>query len=69
MAKSHSKQKIFSNGKGKEGMGKDVWLRESAFSSIKRMFGEQGVSSTGFQNTVKEMRMRVPLYNVFRGMI
>jgi transposase len=43
------------------------WMAETAFSSIKRMFGER-VSSTRFQNMVKEMMMKVSLYNVFRRM-
>ena len=36
---------------------------ETAFSFIKRMFGEH-VSSTRFQNMVKEMMMKVSLYSV-----
>jgi len=40
------------------------WMAETAFSSIKRMFGEH-VSSTRFQNMVKEMMMKVSLYNLF----
>ena len=43
------------------------WMAETAFSSIKRMFGEH-VSSTRFQNMVKEMMLRVSLYNMFRRM-
>jgi transposase len=43
------------------------WMAETAFSSIKRMFGEH-VSSTRFQNMIKEMMMKVSLYNVFRRM-
>ena len=39
--------------------------KETAFSSIKRMFGEY-VSATRFQNMVKEMTMKVSLYNLFR---
>ena len=41
------------------------WMAESAFSSIKRTFGEH-VSSTRFQNMVKEMMMKVSLYNLFK---
>jgi hypothetical protein len=41
------------------------WMAESAFSSIKRTFGEH-VSSTRFQNMVKEMVLKVSLYNMFR---
>jgi hypothetical protein len=40
------------------------WMAETAFSSIKRMFGEH-VSSTRFQNMVKEMMLKVSLYNLF----
>ena len=36
------------------------WMAESAFSSIKRMFGEY-TSSTRFQNMVKEMLIKVSL--------
>ena len=39
--------------------------KETVFSSIKRMFGEY-VSATRFQNMVKEMTMKVSLYNLFR---
>ncbi|HEY6534581.1 MAG TPA: IS5/IS1182 family transposase, partial [Candidatus Nitrosocosmicus sp.] len=41
------------------------WMAETAFSSIKRMFGEY-ISATKFQNMVKEMTMKVSLYNLFR---
>ncbi len=41
------------------------WTVETAFSSIKRMFGEH-TSSIRFQNMVKEMTMKVSLYNLFR---
>ena len=41
------------------------WMAETAFSSIKRMFGEY-TSATGFQNMVKEMMIKVSLYNLFR---
>jgi hypothetical protein len=43
------------------------WIAETAFSSIKRMFGEY-TSSTRFQNMVKEMMIKVSLYNLFRRM-
>ena len=38
---------------------------ETAFSSIKRMFGEY-VSATRFQNMVKEMTMIDVVANLFR---
>ena len=41
------------------------WIAETIFSSIKRMFGEY-VSATRFQNMVKEMILKVSLYNLFR---
>jgi len=41
------------------------WMAETAFSSIKRMFGEY-TSAIRFQNMVKEMTMKVSLYNLFR---
>lgn len=42
------------------------WIAETAFSTIKRMFGEY-VSATRFQNMVNEMMIKVSLYNLFRG--
>jgi hypothetical protein len=41
------------------------WMAETVFSSIKRMFGEF-VSTTKLQNMIKEMMMKVSLYNLFR---
>lgn len=41
------------------------WMAETAFSSIKRMFGEY-IMATSFQNMVKEMILKVSLYNIFR---
>jgi hypothetical protein len=43
----------------------DGLMAETAFSSIKRMFGEY-TSATRFQNMVKEMMIKVSLYNLFR---
>ena len=40
-------------------------MAETAFSTIKRMFGEY-VSATRFDNMVKEMMIKVSLYNLFR---
>lgn len=42
------------------------WMSETAFSSIKRIFGEY-VSATRFQNMVNEMMLKVSLYNLFRN--
>jgi hypothetical protein len=52
--------------KKKRGYGKR-WMAETAFSSIRRTYGEY-VSATRFQNMVKEMIMKVYLYNLFRRM-
>lgn len=41
------------------------WIAETSFSTIKRTFGEY-VSATRFQNMVKEMMVKVSLYNFFR---
>src|SRR3954451_52174 len=41
------------------------WMGETAFSSIKRMFGEH-IMATRFHNMVKEMILKVPLYNLFK---
>ena len=41
------------------------WIAETAFSTIKRTFGEY-VSATKFDNMVKEMMIKVSLYNLFR---
>lgn len=41
------------------------WIAETVFSTIKRTFGEY-VSATRFQNMVKEMMIKVSLYNLFR---
>ncbi len=44
------------------------WIAETVFSSIKRTFGEY-VSSIKFQNMIKEMMIKVSLYNLFRRMV
>jgi len=41
------------------------WMAETAFSTMKRMFGEH-VSATRFDNMVKEMMIKVSLYNLFK---
>jgi len=43
------------------------WIAETAFSSIKRMFGEHA-SAIRFQNMVKEMVLKVSLYNLFTSL-
>jgi hypothetical protein len=42
-------------------------MTETVFSSIKRMFGEY-TSANRFQNMVKEVTMKMSLYNLFRRM-
>jgi hypothetical protein len=42
-------------------------MAETAFSSIKRTYGEY-ISATKFKNMVKEMILKVSLYNLFRRM-
>lgn len=41
------------------------WIAETAFSTMKRTFGEYA-SATRFQNMIKEMMIKVSLYNLFR---
>lgn len=42
------------------------WMAESAFSSIKRMFGEH-VSSVKWNNIVNELMLKASIYNMFMG--
>jgi Transposase DDE domain len=44
------------------------WIVETAFSTIKRMFGEH-TSATRFQNMVKEMIVKGSLYNLFSRLV
>jgi Transposase DDE domain len=41
------------------------WIAETVFSSIKRTYGEY-VSAIKYQNMIKEVMMKVSLYNLFR---
>jgi len=59
------KQKKYLKWKKKRMYGKRWVPKETVFSSIKRMFGEYTLA-TRFQNMVKEMMMKVSLYNLFR---
>jgi hypothetical protein len=43
------------------------WMAETVFSAMKRMFGEY-VMARNYQNMVKEMFLKVSLYNMFMGM-
>ncbi|MER5176628.1 MAG: IS5/IS1182 family transposase, partial [Candidatus Nitrosocosmicus sp.] len=54
--------------KKKRKYGQRWMVVETAFSSIKRMFGEY-TSAIRFQNMVKEMTMKVSLYNLFRRIV
>jgi len=40
------------------------WMAETIFSSLKRMFGEYATARK-FPNMVKEMILKVSLYNLF----
>lgn len=40
------------------------WMAETVFSALKRMFGEY-VMAKHYQNMVKEMFLKVSLYNMF----
>jgi hypothetical protein len=44
------------------------WIAETVFSSIKRTFGEY-VSAIKYQNMIKEMILKVSLYNLFRRIV
>ena len=57
-------QKDFPRWKKKRKYGKR-WVAETAFSSIKRTYGEH-VSATRFQNMVKEMALKVSPYNLYQ---
>jgi hypothetical protein len=61
-----SQQQYFDRWKKKRKYG-HRWMAETAFSSLKRMFGEY-TYATKFQNMVKEMILKVSLYNLFRKM-
>ena len=40
--------------------------KETAFLAIKRMFDGEHIMVTKFQNIVKEMMIKLSLYNLFR---
>jgi len=44
------------------------WMAETAFSSINQMFDEYA-SAIKFENMVKEMTMKISLYNLFRRIV
>ncbi len=44
------------------------WMAETVFSSLKRTYGEY-ISAIKYQNTIKEMILKVSLYNMFRRMV
>lgn len=43
------------------------WMAESAFSSIKRIFGEH-ITSVKWANIVKELLLKASIYNLFMAM-
>jgi len=43
------------------------WMVESAFSAIKRMFGEH-IKSVRWKNIVKEIMLKASIYNMFISM-
>jgi transposase len=43
------------------------WMSESAFSSIKRVFGEY-ITSIKWGNIVKELLLKASIYNLFMSM-
>lgn len=44
------------------------WMAETAFSSINQMFDEYA-AAIKFENMVKEMTMKISLYNLFRRIV
>ena len=63
--KEVTSQQYFDRWKKKRKYG-HRWMAEAAFSSIKRTYGEY-ISATKFKNMVKEMILKVSLYNLFRA--
>jgi len=55
--------------KKKRKYGHRCMVVETAFSSIKRMFGEFTSATIRYQNMVKEMILKVSLYDLFRRMV
>ena len=43
------------------------WIVETVFSCIKRMFGREYVTAIRFENMIKEMVLKVSLYNWFQS--
>lgn len=64
--KEVTSQQYFDRWKKKRKYG-HRWMAETAFSSIKRTYGEY-ISATKFKNMVKEMILKISLYNLFRRM-
>ena len=44
-----------------------MWMVETVFSYIKRMFGREYVTAIRFENMIKEMVLKASLYNWFRS--
>ncbi len=53
-------------GGGERGYGYR-WMAESAFSSIKRVFGEH-ITSVKWRNIVNELLLKASIYNLFMAM-
>ncbi|HSF49149.1 MAG TPA: transposase, partial [Nitrososphaeraceae archaeon] len=44
------------------------WIAETIFSCMKRMFGREYVTAIRFENMIKEMILKVSLYNLFQSL-
>ena len=61
----HQIKDLFKWKKKSRKYGKRWIAKETVFSSIKRTYGEY-VSAIKYQNMIKEMILKVSLYNLFR---
>ena len=43
------------------------WMVETVFSCIKRMFGREYVTAIRFENMIKEITLKISLYNWFQS--
>jgi hypothetical protein len=66
--KEVTSQQYFDRWKKKKRKYGHRWMAETAFSSINRTYGEY-ICATKFKNMVKEMILKVSLYNLFRRMV
>ncbi|MGE5635003.1 MAG: hypothetical protein ACM3VV_07200 [Deltaproteobacteria bacterium] len=44
-----------------------IWMVESVFSCVKRMVGREYVTAIRFENIIKEILLKVSLYNWFQS--